>query len=485
MLFWLYGILIEIFIILLWYHGILKQEIKSKNILLRGLKVCSDNIKLIIKSKFNLIIYDDSNEIKKIKSRIKKTFDKLVFQVIILFGNFLILPLIIVVMINDKENYMIKCVVGIALIYIFVKKLLIYTKEAIKTINESEQIINFFEESLDEYDKHIIKEKSFSWNKGKSFVFVIILAMALLLGYFIVQLIKWTGKNNSFISVISLIFFIIFLFMNLKGRIYKKRRYENSEQKIEIYDRNLYLMRWDNELRNMCSTLGIKDISFYVEESEEINAYAYVEKNKRPKITILTGFLLYLGKYYNENILFDEIFKFTIGHELIHIYYKDPINVNNQVLLGNLIYISIYIVMFIIIYLCNISRWMIIPAVILFFIEVFFGRIITDKRYWMQMNELRADRKGIAVSNSSIETFKIFWKKSGKIKKEKNEFERINNTNYVYQFYKRYIENEAHPSAIRRIHALNRYPKWNIVDYIQQVIVIRMWQLKGRGWNGR
>jgi hypothetical protein len=54
-----------------------------------------------------------------------------------------------------------------------------------------------------------------------------------------------------------------------------------------------------------------------------------------------------------------------------------------------------------------------------------------------------------------------------------------------YQYYKRYIENEAHPSMYRRMKILEIREKWMFWEYFEHAIVIRKWKLTNKGWNGK
>lgn len=116
---------------------------------------------------------------------------------------------------------------------------------------------------------------------------------------------------------------------------------------------------------------------------------------------------------------------------------------------------------------------------------VVFSRTMTDQRYWHQISELKADRLVVLLCKNGQEVFSEFWGNEVNVKNMQSRVEYINNSNKIYQYYKRYIENEAHPSMERRIQLINKRGKWKWWEYFEHALVVNKWRLSGKGWNGR
>lgn len=89
----------------------------------------------------------------------------------------------------------------------------------------------------------------------------------------------------------------------------------------------------------------------------------------------------------------------------------------------------------------------------------FFEKAISDPRYWNQMSELRADRLGLKYSRVNPQIFKDFFDVSGQIKNEQEFSQKLNSSNFLYRYYKRYSENEDHPCLNKRIRSIMKQSK--------------------------
>ena len=115
--------------------------------------------------------------------------------------------------------------------------------------------------------------------------------------------------------------------------------------------------------------------------------------------------------------------------------------------------------------------------------DLLFGKILTDRRFWGQMCELRADRTGLRLSGASGEEWMQFWEIARLFQAEEKRQARLRGENVLYQGYRRYLRVEFHPSLRRRRAMMERGRPWGWRDYLDQLWYLRMALWQGRGWN--
>lgn len=115
--------------------------------------------------------------------------------------------------------------------------------------------------------------------------------------------------------------------------------------------------------------------------------------------------------------------------------------------------------------------------------DLLFGKILTDRRFWGQMCELRADRTGLRLSGASGEEWMQFWEIARLLQAEEKRQARLRGENVLYQGYRRYLRVEFHPSLRRRRAMMERGRPWGWRDYLDQLWYLRMALWQGRGWN--
>lgn len=305
--------------------------------------------------------------------------------------------------------------------------------------------------------------------------------------------VKWTKKKIIFLTVfiiISVVFsgvlyilkdkkelqavsFIILIFYFVIDFFRSKRKTPicvEQEIKIEGY----ILESVKDEILEMCKKLNISAIYFKMWNDNNINADSSISEEGIPQIRISNGFINAISANSDAR----EILLVTIGHELGHIFYRDNISIKKRIRIANFIALIGCILIMLLLYGSIRFSGLLMPALIVLIIEIIFGNIMTDLRYWGQIAELKADRIAIQLYASGKDAFIDFWK-------NKCKDNNLQNYNIVYQYYKRYIENEAHPDMYRRMKILETREKWRFWEYFEHALIIRKWKLTNKGWNGK
>ena len=117
-------------------------------------------------------------------------------------------------------------------------------------------------------------------------------------------------------------------------------------------------------------------------------------------------------------------------------------------------------------------------------IELLIGNVMCDKRYWKQIAELKADRLAVKSFAGGTKAFVDFWGREEKIMKDQNKSKELDESNFLYRYYKRYIEEEAHPAIKRRVYLVLNRETWKWWEYVEHALIIRKWRWLKQGWNG-
>ena len=72
---------------------------------------------------------------------------------------------------------------------------------------------------------------------------------------------------------------------------------------------------------------------------------------------------------------------------------------------------------------------------------------VTDRRFWGQMCELRADRTGLRLSGASGEEWMQFWEIARLLQAEEKRQARLRGENVLYQGSRRYLEWSSTPPS--------------------------------------
>jgi Zn-dependent protease with chaperone function len=473
----------------LWYYLIIKVEDPiSFNEVKRGILLLVNYRQIIVKSCFGLIDWDNNKKMYDLRIEVNKRLSVLFPGILIALTIFFVLPFFNAILITSSDNAFIGIIFYGAFLSAFIGKLISTRRLCMFYLKRVKQIIDFIDAEPDLIDGNY--SEIHVQHLMSKILIAVIFAVALTGMFIFLQQLLHQHQDNIYVEIlIGLLFFIAFMLNPLVEKYRKQKLYAKSEKLISIQD-NIYLNKFTDEIKRMCEDLKITDL--YVEMSVEINidnAFALVTKYTRPKLQITQGLFESIADRYSHDFTkYYDLIKFVIGHELIHIQYKDQIsNIKRQKIAAacNLaIYIAVMLIAFAAI---KFNLFLFLLDVIPFLYMVLFGKTISDIRYWEQMSELRADRYGLKISGVSLEQFITFWTFPERVNQENRQRQFIDRSNFVYKYIKRYVENEAHPSLERRISAMKRrYQKWGMIDYIQQLFAILYWRfVVRRGWNGR
>ncbi|WP_307206332.1 M48 family metalloprotease [Paenibacillus harenae] len=231
-------------------------------------------------------------------------------------------------------------------------------------------------------------------------------------------------------------------------------------------------------LYNLCNRAGLTNVDLFLSSQESINGFARANHIKSNSITLTKGCL---------ELPCSEIAA-IVGHEIVHIKYKD--NTYMAVMwriVGGLFLSTLLIAYITLIQLVN-NFWPItgeiisiltLPIVIIYGCSMFVFLTIDNRRYWYQIQEIRADR--LACELPDIEHSAMLAFLRNEVVREEEWFKKL----YWYKkIYYRYYELLEHPSAKHRFKLINNYKKWSLVDYGAHMVQVTKWFLSGKGWNG-
>lgn len=460
------GYILEAIILVCWYLLILKNGLLRKHIIIRTIKLVFKLRYIIIKNIFG--VWNLSERQKNNFANIKIYLAELFFGTVMLSGYVLFGPVIIYVMMKVKTGDNIVNFVFALLVVcgLLIKKLKETTQQTIILVNNyTENVMLPLEHNpalieIDDTQRITVK-----WTK-KKIIFLAVFIIISLVFSGVLYILK-DKKELQAVSFIILIFYFVIDFFRSKR---KTPICVEQEIKIEGY----ILESVKDEILEMCKKLNISAIYFKMWNDNNINADSSISEEGIPQIRISNGFINAISA----NSAAREILLVTIGHELGHIFYRDNISIKKRIRIANFIALIGCILIMLLLYGSIRFSGLLMPALIVLIIEIIFGNIMTDLRYWGQISELKADRIAIQLYASGKDAFIDFWK-------NKCNDNNLQNYNIVYQYYKRYIENEAHPYMYRRMKILETREKWRFWEYFEHALIIRKWKLTNKGWNGK
>lgn len=213
------------------------------------------------------------------------------------------------------------------------------------------------------------------------------------------------------------------------------------------------LLPWKDEIIEMCRRMEITGVIFSTcDNGRDI---AFSDKGRQEEwVVMIDRFQVESMREYFPDDLFREIMLFILGHELVHIFYGD-MNRSHWVLpgLGALCgtfayFLGVFMVLKTanMINIVTILLWSLTSAAFAIFVEV----PLTNSRYWSQVQELRADRKSMELSDLKPQVFV-------QLSAYCNEREMLN-------------EDDAHPDNELRCRELFLHDTWGVLDYVRYCI---------------
>ena len=456
------GYILEIGICYVWYKLILKNELVTNNIVSRSIQ----NIMLHRKS---LLLYltgrgTISVDQTKALDNIKRCLLTLFIEMHYLVAYILLGPVFLSGIITTGKNGIIKSVIYLGMLGALVIKEL---KEDTQKIAE---IINSYIRGVmlpieHKPDLLQVKEKENSVIKW-DYKNILIVLVGIITVFFVIFISNCFKDNVVFKTVV----FLLAVLMMIKDSY---RQSKKTKRPISVGIKvDSYLENIQTEIENMCVKLGIRNLECRIISSITRRVESKINENGVPQIEISNGFI---NSIYSKDA--KDILLLTIGHELGHIYYNDFKNVKRRLKIAATIELICYTLSAYLLILSISKPLLLLGSVPLFMVITVFGKIMSDKRYWAQIAELRADRLAVQICESDKMSFIEFWKNDMKNNPEKE-------INVVCQFYRRYVKVVDHPSMERRMELLEKRDKWYWWEYFEHVFTILRWRVTNKGWNG-
>jgi len=474
------GICVEIFICSTWYLLILRKEINERKIIKRIILLIGSYKKIILLSFLGLIRYDESYEWHVSSSNLKSHIGNMIFTSLFVLGYIVLIPILLPVMFYNIENSAIKYILYLCgLIAVLLIKIKEETQNIIISLNSCiKNVLIPLEKSPNLINDHIREIKK---DKKYIVIFICFLIAASIMFVIISKIDVLLRKNTVFTYLIFVIICLFLIIDYVKCRTKKAEKIK--DRKIEF---DISYSQIEMKILQMCHKLNIECAKFEVcKDKTIVNAEASYDSNGCPVIKVTFGFLHALGELSKAGDSIDEMFQVVVAHELAHIYYGDFKDVCRRIRITCLIVSLVYVLIFTLSYLFISNVLFLIIVMLLMIINLILGNVMCDKRYWKQIAELKADRLGVSLCDGNKEAFKNFWDKTNLIKKEENTIDNLNKSNKIYQYYKRYVENEDHPCIERRLYLINTRKQWEWWEYFEHAIIIRLWRITKKGWNGR
>ncbi len=281
---------------------------------------------------------------------------------------------------------------------------------------------------------------------------------------------------------------LIILFVGLIfWKIDRNKKSKSSNMKLGVLIEGIELIRYEDIIKKYCQEVKIENIVIKIEERSEINAYAITRKWDIPIIIFSTGMMRHLESLFNshDEKTMDNIFQLLFCHELIHVLKNDNIKIEKRAAYSVFFTIVFFTLLWILIIHIPVVEIIELLSIPVFLFQLIAMIIISDKRYWGQMSEFRADKISIKLTGISPEYFEIFFDSINKSEQEQEFSSKIDDSNIFYKYYKREVEIEYHPNIEERIKVLKDDTPWGIIYYIKHAITIIKWRLNKKGWNGR
>ena len=230
-------------------------------------------------------------------------------------------------------------------------------------------------------------------------------------------------------------------------------------------------------------------LALLVTETQEgtVNASARLSPGQVPELRVTGGLLKQAELLFQRTGNLEQMDRTVLsilGHELSHIAHRDALQLERRARKAALVSGGIFLLLAGSVLLLPAAAPL--PALLLVLYlgaDLLFGKILTDRRFWGQMCELRADRTGLRLSGASGEEWMQFWEIARLLQAEEKRQARLRGENVLYQGYRRYLRVEFHPSLRRRRAMMERGRPWGWRDYLDQLWYLRMALWQGRGWN--
>ena len=265
----------------------------------------------------------------------------------------------------------------------------------------------------------------------------------------------------------------------------KKGRSAAAEPGVTIQGSSLE--RYQEALEDFCRAMKIPALLVTETQEGTVNASARLSPGQVPELRVTGGLLKQAELLFQRTGNLEQMDRTVLsilGHELSHIAHRDALQLERRARKAALVSGGIFLLLAGSVLLLPAAAPL--PALLLVLYlgaDLLFGKILTDRRFWGQMCELRADRTGLRLSGASGEEWMQFWEIARLLQAEEKRQARLRGENVLYQGYRRYLRVEFHPSLRRRRAMMERGRPWGWRDYLDQLWYLRMALWQGRGWN--
>lgn len=294
--------------------------------------------------------------------------------------------------------------------------------------------------------------------------------------------------SSPFFITVYLVFLIwlivCYLMQNkIKDTIKQRISYRRSikhKSDIEVWtteENREELSIWADEIVRMCSLLNVKEIKIGIDNLDTKKMYSFAAGTQAPIIVIGREAFDRSQKLYREEHF--EIIKMLIAHELVHIYYKDTKWMKKVGIIALLYIGSVIYALLVIAPKYNPVFGAAAVAALLILDKAVFA-VLRDERYWNQVMEFRADRIGLAISNTWPEILEKALKCTAGNEEDDEKKEK---ENMIHSIYKREIEQHIHPRIERRIYEVKREVPWSLREYFRYLWIIGRNVLMRKGWR--
>lgn len=456
----LIGYIVQFLIVFGWYKFILVNEFKYEHIIRRSIKIFYVHRKNIILSLFGL--GPKSKEQTEAIYNIENHLIGLLMETSLLMGYLVSAPLILKCFINYENGKIQRILIYIVFLCVqilevlkentqkIVEQINIYTQSVMIPLEKKAELLRF-----EKIQRRIIK-----WNVKKILMILLVMIVC------IVVLNRLTD-SKVFQGVAAIVFVLVMIW---KAGVIS---FPNNIDIVEGINVEGYILESIKEdIENMCMQSGIKSLECKIIATQESYIKTKLSEYGVPQVDISNGFITQI--YGNDA---PDILLITIAHELGHIYYNDLSNISKRVRISKFVCGGLMILNMLGMMIVMISPVFLIGMLFAICVEMFFGTVMSDTRYWEQIAELRADRFAINVCKGNKKIFVEFWKEYFE-KQTKEE------TNIFDQYYRKYVKVESHPSMKYRMELIEKREKWHWWEYFEHALVIMKWRITYRGWNG-
>lgn len=257
----------------------------------------------------------------------------------------------------------------------------------------------------------------------------------------------------------------------------EKEKYQKAKKEISLKGDRIELLA--DDIVRMCNLLGICDIEISETSGVGTIAKAWWKENEKSQIMLDSELVKRMEKQSDPQDIPIYI-KFILAHELIHIYYKEPKSITNSIRKAALLSIGMWVSgMCILLSGIAVNLLLFIPGLVFIMALFLCDHICCDQRYWLQLQEIRADRKGITLSGMPREKVLIVNRVLYDSEQDRQKDESV-----LYRFYVETAYSQGHIKMKRRQKALQLERDWGIYYYFWLFMEIFKGKIKGDGWYG-